>query len=616
MKIKNIEINRPYVTIKGKNIEFKKNSINLICGKNGSGKTTLLEEIVFSDAIVEFDSEYENKLYKTNRTNLFSYVPQDIKTYKSSVLDYITKGNKNISNEEILNCFSKFSLLDIDIYDRFDTLSGGEKMKIAIISAILKNTPYIFMDEPTNHLDDQSVEVLTKVLEELAHEKTFIIVCHDKRVNFKMSNVFILDKNTLVSPENIKTYQARENALKQFFKIQPRFHTFRKKVIFNYTNLIAFYLFLSLLVFLVVLNDIRFTSGYSYDNGNYEKNIILSYPAEYIYGETNQIYVKSENLSIKSNEYEKMITYNDISDISNMDGVSKILILDPIDFQTKLYDIINDGSNEVDPNVFSIPQDFINVFPRVSQSYLSEFGELLDGRYPNDGKREICITKQDVALYNIDNDAPINKHIEINNVSYKIVGILSNTKRLYLTSFEETVNNGFYKYSEETFDDFAKKIVNCNDNTQEILIYTNQEKSTLDSLIESYPATNYNSFEFTKTFEKEYNKEFLLTEIIPINLILSFVIGIIMLLVKNNQIKIDRNLISDYSIYYVDKKTPKTQYFIVSICVYIILIIVSLISNVIFSKLSYASNLILLIDMLIAFLPSVFFALWRNKNVC
>ena len=66
MKIKNIEINRPYVTIKGKNIEFKKNSINLICGKNGSGKTTLLEEIVFSDAIVEFDSEYENKLYKTN----------------------------------------------------------------------------------------------------------------------------------------------------------------------------------------------------------------------------------------------------------------------------------------------------------------------------------------------------------------------------------------------------------------------------------------------------------------------------------------------------------------------------------------------------------------------
>lgn len=614
MKIRGIEIGRPYLTLKGEDIEFLKNSINLIKGENGAGKTTLLEEIIFSDNIVEFGTEYEKELYEKNRSSLFSYVPQDIKVYKTSVLDYITKGNANVCDEDILDYFSMFSLSNIKLHDRFDTLSGGEKTKIAIISALVKDTPYVFLDEPTNHLDDDSVEVLKKILEEFAYSRTFIIVCHDERVVFENANVYTIAGNSLHCPSSMKAYGEQKNGGNTSSQIYDKFKTFRKKIIFNYTNLIVFYLFLSLMVFLIVVNDMRFTSGYSYDNGDFQENIILSYPAEYMYAETNQIYAKSENLLIEADKFEKMITYNDLHDISMMENVSKIRILDPTFFYEKLHAIMSNGSEQVNPAVFSMPEDFIKLFPDISYSYLSEFGELLEGRYPHDEKREICIPRKDIPLYGINNGSTINEWISVNGIRYQIVGILDNSKGLYLTSYEEAVNNGFYQYSPETFEGFKKNIINCSENTQELLIYTDEEKTTLNSLIESYPATNYNSYQFTKTFEKQYNKQFLLKEIIPINLFLSLVFGVIILLTKKNQLRIDQNIIYDYSVYYIDRKKIKRKYFKITIGLYALLAIGTVVSNTLFSKLSFASNPILIFDILIAFLPAVLFALWRNKN--
>ncbi|MBR1433383.1 ATP-binding cassette domain-containing protein [Ruminococcus sp.] len=64
-------------------------------------------------------------------------------------------------------------------------LSGGERQKISIARALVKNAPLLILDEPTNHLDKKSVEQLIKYLNNL--DKTIIIISHDERLKCNMN---------------------------------------------------------------------------------------------------------------------------------------------------------------------------------------------------------------------------------------------------------------------------------------------------------------------------------------------------------------------------------------------------------------------------------------------
>ncbi|MFP3153714.1 ABC transporter ATP-binding protein [Lachnospiraceae bacterium ZAX-1] len=614
MKIRNFKISKPYLKINVNEIDFLEHGINLIAGDNGTGKTTILESIVFDYNQIEFQTEKEKESYQNDRINLFSYVSQDIPSYKVSLIDYITKGGTLSKSEKMKEYFQRFSLTHINFTDRFDKLSGGEKMKISIISALLKDTPYIFMDEPTNHLDNEAVISLVNIIHELSAEKTFIIVCHDSRVKFDSAKIFIIDGDSLNVTRKIEQDNDNKNNNLNISKTKKHYGLFTKKILLSITNLIALYLVFALVVFLVIINNIRFVDGYSYDNGEYKQNIILAYTAEYIFSSTNELYAKAEGLEISENKYEKMITYNDLDSISKMNGVVDIILLDSNKFTNRLNDILYNTSDKISTSIFSIPEDFIAAFPNASSAYLSSFGELMEGRYPKDEGSEICIPKQDISLYSSITGNPINQKIIVGDISYTIVGVINNSKGLYLSSYQSSVNNGFYSYSNTTYTEITNNSINMDENTQEMLIYTNNEKSILNSLMTTYPATNYSSYLFTKLFEQQYNKEFLMKEILPINLLLSAILAIIILFVRKNQIQLDVSVLRDFSNYFIDKKGIKKVYIAISIGTHLLLIILPSLFNSIFSPLANASNPILLLDMTIVFIPSFCLILRRQRN--
>lgn len=140
----------------------QKKGIYKISGENGSGKTTLFEKMVFGN-----DLPFLSKEYKKISSNI-SYVSQEIFSYSCTVKDYIKKYNDKIKVDNIIKLMHGFGLANIHLNRNFETLSGGEKIKVSIISNLLKESNYLFLDEPTNNLDN----------------KTIFIISHDPRLVF------------------------------------------------------------------------------------------------------------------------------------------------------------------------------------------------------------------------------------------------------------------------------------------------------------------------------------------------------------------------------------------------------------------------------------------------
>lgn len=620
MKFKNICIKNEKLNFQDVNLDFSECGIYFIQGMNGAGKTTLLEHLIFGKNKVEFHNKEQEQLYKRDRGRLFAYVAQTSYSYKTSVLDYVSKGNSSIDFEQLQQYRKRFFIEDIALEEDVSRLSGGEKIKIAIMSALLKDTPYIFLDEPTNHMDEEAIGVFAEIVEELASERTFLIVCHDKRFQERLQGAQVIElaKQSIKQEESIALIEKKANDYNQN-RMKKSYRIFLRYTNFNKMNLISLYIFVIAMVFLVVFNEEEFRRGYSDGDRQSCEDVILTYKAEYTYTRTNEVYAKAKKIAIREEDYQRFITYKDIEKIACIEGIEKIILEDEEQLFMRLENISQELSVQ-SIHVFAIPEVAIKEFANNYGAYLVGFGNLKYGRYPNDEKNEICLSKQLLEEYfqrevTTEEDA-IGQSVTYNHKTYKLVGILDNQYNMCLVSFCPNENYGFYEYNAKTWKEFSKN-VDMDSGTVSALIYTKKgmEERVFDTLFQSYPAENYSSKVFSNYWIRQHNIDFVLHSVCPMNLILAVLFGIIMLLVRSKQIKLDQEILRDYRNYYLERGKTKRLYKISIIIQSGLAISIALLANVLYSNLSYASNYILLVDGLLIFVPSILFSFRKLKNV-
>ena len=78
------------------------------------------------------------------------------------------------------------------------SLSGGEKQRISIARAIMKNAPVIILDEATANVDPESETELTGAIEELTREKTIIMIAHRLKTVRHADQIFVVDNGKIV----------------------------------------------------------------------------------------------------------------------------------------------------------------------------------------------------------------------------------------------------------------------------------------------------------------------------------------------------------------------------------------------------------------------------------
>ena len=168
------------------------NQFIALVGESGSGKSTLI------DLLLKFHEPSTGNIY-INAQNLIdvasasirhhiSLVSQDIMLFNKSIKDNISYGSSNISEGSIANAATMSSagyFID-ELEESYDTpvgqfgiqLSGGQKQKIAIARAMLKDSPILVFDEATSALDQVSEKIVKNSLMSLKSNKTIIMVTH------------------------------------------------------------------------------------------------------------------------------------------------------------------------------------------------------------------------------------------------------------------------------------------------------------------------------------------------------------------------------------------------------------------------------------------------------
>lgn len=183
--------NHSYV-LKNISLKVKAGDTIALVGSSGVGKTTLCSLIPrfyeVSEGKVLLDGiDVRDINLRSLRRNV-GVVQQDVYLFAGTVFDNICYGKPGASREEIIEAAKKASAhefimelpdgYDTDIGQRGVKLSGGQKQRLSIARVFLKNPPILILDEATSALDNESEKAVHESLENLAKNRTTLIIAH------------------------------------------------------------------------------------------------------------------------------------------------------------------------------------------------------------------------------------------------------------------------------------------------------------------------------------------------------------------------------------------------------------------------------------------------------
>ena len=237
-KSASVELESVHFSYDGKKEVISDISLKIKCGQtvafvgpSGGGKSTLASLISrffdVNSGSIKIGGVDVRDIPKDELMNTVSFVFQNSKLIKASILDNVKMGKSNATDEEVLNALRAAQCMDIIekfpdgvntvIGSRGVYLSGGEMQRIAIARAVLKNAPIIILDEATAFADpDNEVKVQT-AFAKLSEGKTVIMIAH------RLSTVRNADCIYVIADGKIAEYGNRAELIEKkgmFYKMQ------------------------------------------------------------------------------------------------------------------------------------------------------------------------------------------------------------------------------------------------------------------------------------------------------------------------------------------------------------------------------------------------------------
>lgn len=195
-------------------VSFTANQGEIIAlvGPSGSGKTTLLNLLqrfysLDSGRILIDDIPIDEVTLNSLRKNI-ALVPQDTFLFDGTVLENIQYGSPKSSRQQAIDAAKQANAhefvsklpdgYDTEIGEAGGTLSGGEKQRIAIARAVLKNAPILVLDEATSALDTHSEAKIQESLTNLMKGRTCFIIAHRLSTVMRADNILVIKDGEIV----------------------------------------------------------------------------------------------------------------------------------------------------------------------------------------------------------------------------------------------------------------------------------------------------------------------------------------------------------------------------------------------------------------------------------
>ncbi len=191
-----------------------------LVGPSGSGKSTLSLLIMryldpANGKVLLGAKDARDWSIEEFRSN-FSYVSQDVFLFSASMRDNLRFASPGATDEELWSALEQARLkrfveelpqqLDTPIQERASNLSGGEKQRIAIARAILRNAPIVILDEATSQLDIENERLIQQAMNSLVSGKSVIIIAHRLSTVKEVDEILVMDHGRVIergSPKDL-----------------------------------------------------------------------------------------------------------------------------------------------------------------------------------------------------------------------------------------------------------------------------------------------------------------------------------------------------------------------------------------------------------------------------
>jgi subfamily B ATP-binding cassette protein MsbA len=244
LKIKDADINFHNVnfsyednegpTLQSINLKFEGGKMTSLVGHSGSGKSTILNLIPrFYDAksgdiIIDDQSIYSSTI-ESLRSGI-SMVSQETTLFDDTIKNNIKYGRQEATDEEVFKV-AKLSYCDEFINslpNKFDTLigengvrlSGGEKQRLSIARAMMKQSSIILLDEATSSLDSETESKIQDALKILTKNKTTIVIAHRLSTILNSNNIYVIDRGKIIDNGNHEALMVKSDLYKNFYEKQ------------------------------------------------------------------------------------------------------------------------------------------------------------------------------------------------------------------------------------------------------------------------------------------------------------------------------------------------------------------------------------------------------------
>jgi subfamily B ATP-binding cassette protein MsbA len=219
-------------------LKFVGGKMTALVGHSGSGKSTLLNMIpriyMPKSGNIYFDNQDISKVNLASLRNQISIVDQNTTLFDDTVFNNIKYARPDADKKDILEA-AKLSMSDEfinNLENGYETmigengvkLSGGEKQRLSIARAFLKNSRIILLDEATSSLDSETEEKIQKALEKLTINKTTIVIAHRLSTILNSDNIYVIDSGKIIDSGKHEELLEQSKIYKNFYQRQIKHH--------------------------------------------------------------------------------------------------------------------------------------------------------------------------------------------------------------------------------------------------------------------------------------------------------------------------------------------------------------------------------------------------------
>lgn len=201
-----------------------------IVGPSGGGKTTLCNLIArfwdVDEGSVTLGGINVKDYNMNSLMSNFSFVFQNVYLFQDTIENNIKFGSQEASHEEVIEAAKKACCHEFisKLPDGYNTvigeggasLSGGEKQRISIARAIMKDAPIVILDEATANVDPENEKDLMDAIEALTKEKTIIMIAHRLKTVRHADQIVVVDKGRIVQRGNHDQLMKDDGIYKRF----------------------------------------------------------------------------------------------------------------------------------------------------------------------------------------------------------------------------------------------------------------------------------------------------------------------------------------------------------------------------------------------------------------